>query len=243
MSSKSRAEAEILDAEDALDEAERPPKAKKSGRKSGGARKKQLQPTDDALSMTADAPMAFQEPSRPVDLAVEDERQPQGEAERAPAEAVSAPAADVPAEAAPAWVADAPAVASALEPAVVERANAGRPAGHGNGGEPSMNEDLKQNVQARDTWVRLAYMVLFGVVFYFGQFVIALAAVVQFLHKLLNGAPNLRLAAFGSEVAVYYREMIDFLSYHSERVLFPFSPWPRTGASESHGAGAHEAAQ
>ena len=95
-----------------------------------------------------------------------------------------------------------------------------------------MNEDIKQNVKARDTWVRLAYMILFGVIFYFGQFVVALVAVVQFLHKLLNGAPHARLKVFGAGLATFYREIVDFLSYQSERIPFPFSPWPRTAAAD-----------
>jgi Domain of unknown function (DUF4389) len=110
-------------------------------------------------------------------------------------------------------------------------------------GESSMNGDIKQNVKARDTWIRLAYMILFGVVFYFGQFVVGLVAVVQFLHKLLTGAPHTRLAAFGAGLAAYYHEIVEFLSYHSERTPFPFSPWPRTATTEpEQGNGAHETA-
>lgn len=245
MANKSRAEAEIFEADDVLDEAERPPRARKPGRKSAGSRRKRLQPPDDAPSMTADAvvPVVADERSAASDLAIEDERPFPSEAETSRAEQAPLRTETVVAESAPGSVAGTPAVENAPEPAVVGRSNVVEPEGHGNGGGPSMNEDIKQNVKARATWLRLAYMVLFGVVFYFGQFLIALVAIVQFLHKLLNGAPHPRLSAFGSEVAAYYREMIDFLSYHSERIPFPFSPWPRTGASESHGAGAHEAAE
>jgi hypothetical protein len=97
--------------------------------------------------------------------------------------------------------------------------------------EPAMNEDTKQHVRARETWIRLVYMILFGVVFYVGQFVVGLVAVVQFLLKLLTGAPHARLVAFGAEMAVFYREIVEFLSFHSERIPFPFSPWPRSAVS------------
>ena len=94
-----------------------------------------------------------------------------------------------------------------------------------------MNEDIKQHVKARDTWIRFIYMVLFCVVFYVGQFVVGLIAVVQFGLKLLTGQPHERLVAFGAELASFYREMSEFLTFKSERVPFPFSPWPSTGAA------------
>jgi hypothetical protein len=103
-------------------------------------------------------------------------------------------------------------------------------------GELPMNEDLKQHVRARDTWIRFIYMILFGAVFYVGQFVVGLVAVVQFVLKLLTGKPHARLVAFGAEMAVFYREIVEFLTFHSERVPFPFSPWPHT-ASSGRGTG------
>jgi len=92
--------------------------------------------------------------------------------------------------------------------------------------ETPMDEDVKNNVTSRETWMRLGYMVLFGVIFYVGQFVVGLVAVIQFFHKLVTGAAHARLVVFGDGLGAYYHEVISFLSFRSERIPFPFSPWP-----------------
>jgi hypothetical protein len=102
--------------------------------------------------------------------------------------------------------------------------------------EMPMDEDLKNNVKSRDTWVRLAYMLLFGVIFYVGQFVVGLVALIQFFHKLVTGAAHARLVVFGDGLGTYYHEVISFLSFRTERIPFPFSPWPSPPAAGTDAA-------
>jgi hypothetical protein len=97
--------------------------------------------------------------------------------------------------------------------------------------ERPMDEDVRNNVTSRETWMRLGYMVLFGVIFYIGQFVVGLVALVQFCHKLVTGASHARLAVFGDGLGAYYHEVISFLSFRSERIPFPFAPWPTPPAA------------
>jgi hypothetical protein len=43
---------------------------------------------------------------------------------------------------------------------------------------------------------------------------------------LLAGRPNIELARFGAGLANYSRQSIEFLTFVSDRIPFPFSEWP-----------------
>lgn len=76
------------------------------------------------------------------------------------------------------------------------------------------------------TWLRILFMLLFGVVFYLVEILVAVVAVVQVLFSLLSGRVNPRLRLFGASLGVYMRQIIAFLTFYSEDRPFPFNPWP-----------------
>ena len=96
-----------------------------------------------------------------------------------------------------------------------------------------MNEALKSSITNGETWTRLVYMFLFAVVLYLALLVVAFVAVVQFLFKLFSGQINQQLAEFGEGLAGYFRQMIAFLTFHTEDKLFPFAPWPQTSPRDA----------
>ena len=51
-----------------------------------------------------------------------------------------------------------------------------------------MDDDTKENLSARGTWMRLVYMVLFAIAFYVAEFILVFVVVIQFLFKLVSGA-------------------------------------------------------
>jgi hypothetical protein len=89
-----------------------------------------------------------------------------------------------------------------------------------------METSLKANLTNRDTWLRLVYMILFAVIFSVVEIVTGVVVCVQFLFKLFTGEVNQPLRDFGSRLAVYFREMVAFLTYHTEHKPYPFAPWP-----------------
>jgi hypothetical protein len=89
-----------------------------------------------------------------------------------------------------------------------------------------MDGDLKQNLTAGATWVRVLYMVLFGVAFYIAEFVLVAVVIVQLIAKLFGGSTLAQLDRFGAQLAVYFRELTAFLTYASETRPFPVGPWP-----------------
>ncbi len=77
-----------------------------------------------------------------------------------------------------------------------------------------------------DLGMRVLYMVLFAIVFWLLVWTLAVATLVQLLLRLVNGRPNAEVARFGSRLARYARELIEFLTFVTEKLPYPFSPWP-----------------
>ena len=90
-----------------------------------------------------------------------------------------------------------------------------------------MEQETKDNLTSRNTWIRVIYMILFAVIFYIVEFVIALVAVVQFLSTLFTGKVNQKLQALGQSVGTYVNEITQFLTYHTDDKPYPFAPWPK----------------
>jgi hypothetical protein len=77
-----------------------------------------------------------------------------------------------------------------------------------------------------DLALRVLYMALFAVVFWILTWTLAVVTVLQLLLRLINGRPHAEVARFGSGLARYSRELIDFLTFVTETLPYPFSPWP-----------------
>ncbi|MEJ0062770.1 MAG: DUF4389 domain-containing protein [Alphaproteobacteria bacterium] len=88
-------------------------------------------------------------------------------------------------------------------------------------------EELKRNVSDKDTWLRLLYMIIFGVAFYFGSILLFVIAWVQFLAKLFSGKVIDGLLNFGINLAIYLGQIAQYLSYATNDKPFPFGPFPQ----------------
>jgi hypothetical protein len=82
---------------------------------------------------------------------------------------------------------------------------------------------------APDLGIRILYMILFAVVFWILCWTLAVTAVVQLVLRLLNGRPNTEITRFGAGLARYARQVIEFLTFVTETVPYPFSDWPAEG--------------
>jgi hypothetical protein len=89
-----------------------------------------------------------------------------------------------------------------------------------------MDEDLKQNLQKKSTWMRALYMVLFA--FIFGIVEILLTAIVafQFVSSLLTGRTNEQLVKLGQSLSTYLYQITLFLTFNSNDYPYPFTAWP-----------------
>lgn len=91
-------------------------------------------------------------------------------------------------------------------------------------------EELRNNVKNKDTWLRLVFLVIFGIVFYFCSLLAFAASVLQFLAKLFSGSSIKALADFGDDLAAYLSQVIRYLTFASDDKPFPFAPLPGSKA-------------
>ena len=79
-----------------------------------------------------------------------------------------------------------------------------------------------------NTWIRLAYMVLFGFLLMVARLVIAVVVVVQFLLVLVIGSDNENLRNLGQGLGKWVYQTVLFLTFNAEEKPFPFDEWPST---------------
>ena len=91
-----------------------------------------------------------------------------------------------------------------------------------------------------NTWIRLAYMLLFCILLMAARLVIAVVVVVQFLLVLLIGSDNANLRNLGQGLAKWVFETLMFLSFNREEKPFPFNEWPTVEVTEGYSAQASE---
>lgn len=78
----------------------------------------------------------------------------------------------------------------------------------------------------RDVAIRVLYMILFAIVFWILCWTLAVTAIVQVFMRLLNGRPGPEVTRFGAALARYARQIIEFLTFVSEVLPYPFTAWP-----------------
>ncbi|CAH1385382.1 DUF4389 domain-containing protein [Candidatus Nitrotoga sp. M5] len=90
-----------------------------------------------------------------------------------------------------------------------------------------MNQDsniITEN--KRNIWVRGLYMLLMALAYQISGTLMFIAAIFQFLMTLITGKHNTQLLSFGSSLGRYFQQIVNFLTFSSEEVPFPFNDWP-----------------
>lgn len=77
-----------------------------------------------------------------------------------------------------------------------------------------------------DLGARVLYMLLFAIVFWIVGWVLAVAAITQLLLRLLSGRASPELARFGSALARYTGQIVEYLTFGSDRVPYPVGEFP-----------------
>lgn len=86
------------------------------------------------------------------------------------------------------------------------------------------NSDAPGN--KRNIWIRGLFMLLMAIAFHVCATVLGFVAVIQFVITLLNDTPNVRLVSFGRSLGSYLRQIVNYLTFATEEMPFPFSEWP-----------------
>ena len=74
--------------------------------------------------------------------------------------------------------------------------------------------------------IRVLYMLLFAVALWILIWVLAVTVIAQLLLTLLGGESSAELLKFSKGISSYTSQVIEFLTFLSDRPPFPFTPWP-----------------
>ena len=89
-----------------------------------------------------------------------------------------------------------------------------------------MNDDIKQNIKEKSTWLRGLYMLLFLVFYSVAKVIIFTVIAFQFILSLLTGKTNERLVKLGQSLSTYIYQIMTFLTFNSDEHPYPFGAWP-----------------
>lgn len=87
--------------------------------------------------------------------------------------------------------------------------------------DKTINKDPKYNI-----WLRGLVMLLMGLAYQVMGTVVLIVTIIQFVIRLLSGAPNARLLSFGRSLGRYLQQIVSYLTFASEEIPFPFNDWP-----------------
>jgi len=89
--------------------------------------------------------------------------------------------------------------------------------------------NVPQTVTPPDTSTlptRVVYMLLFAFAFWIVCWALALTALMQLFLRLLNGHPGSEVTRFGAGLGRYARQVIEFLTFVTDTLPYPFTAWP-----------------
>ena len=85
-----------------------------------------------------------------------------------------------------------------------------------------------------NTWIRLAYMVLFALLVMAARLLVSIVVILQFALVLVFGRDNENLRNLGQGLAKWVYQAIMFLTFNSNDKPFPFDEWPVLDPSEGY---------
>jgi hypothetical protein len=103
-----------------------------------------------------------------------------------------------------------------IEPTVLEEP------GVGEGAEADANIAEGEN---NNVWMRGLWMLVLAILFGFGELILGLAAVLQFLWLLFAKEKNQPIAEFGKDLADWLARVAMFQTATTEDKPFPFTKW------------------
>ena len=91
-----------------------------------------------------------------------------------------------------------------------------------------------------NTWIRLAYMVLFALLVMAARLLVSIVVIVQFVLVLVFGRDNENLRNLGQGLGKWVYQAIMFLTFNSDNKPFPFDEWPVLDPSEGYSVSSPE---
>ena len=95
-----------------------------------------------------------------------------------------------------------------------------------------MEQQTKTHLLNKETWLRLLYMAVFGLLSFVARIVVWVVAVLQFLLVLITGEGNSNLRDLGQGASKWTYQAYMFVTFNSDTKPFPFSDWPEIDQQE-----------
>ncbi len=99
-----------------------------------------------------------------------------------------------------------------------------------------MEQQTKTNLLNPETWIRLLYMIVFGLLSVLARMVVWVVAVLQFVLVLVTGSDNTNLRDLGQGASKWIYQAFLFVTFNSDEKPFPFSDWPEIESSKIDGS-------
>ncbi len=86
---------------------------------------------------------------------------------------------------------------------------------------------MEENLKSRTTWLRLLFMLIFGLIISLTGMVGTVIVVLGFFWVLFTGEVNRELRQIGQAIATYMFEIIRYMTFNTDDKPFPFGgSWP-----------------
>lgn len=94
----------------------------------------------------------------------------------------------------------------------------------------------KENLKRKASWIRGLYILLFALFYAVAEFVLWAIVLFQFGSQLFTSQPNARLLGFSRGLNAYIYRILQFVTYRSEQMPYPFDEWPGEGLAATEEA-------
>ncbi len=87
-------------------------------------------------------------------------------------------------------------------------------------------EKSHHTADKKPIWFRGLYIFLFFVISYVVILITFFVVIFQFISHLILNKPNEHLQHFGESLSLYACAIMQFITYNTEQMPFPFDSWP-----------------
>lgn len=95
-----------------------------------------------------------------------------------------------------------------------------------------MNDEATDHTTGRSIWARGLFILLFALIYHLAEIVIFFVVVFQFVHVLVTKTRSAQVLELGQGLSTYVYEILQFMTFNSEQLPFPFGRWPQGGAGK-----------
>jgi hypothetical protein len=88
-----------------------------------------------------------------------------------------------------------------------------------------MEDQINMRLSQVEIWKRIFLMLLFAVIITLVRWIAWLPILLQLFFVLVSGEKNRHIVSFGRGLAIYDYHLLLFLTFGTDVLPFPFSPW------------------